>query len=58
MLQEVTEETGLQGFILRRVVTKEKLDKQYADYMEQVKLSDQDYVKLYCGLVKVCENLL
>ena len=31
MLQEVAEETGIQGFILRRMVTREKLEKQYTD---------------------------
>jgi acetyl esterase/lipase len=55
ILKEVSEETtGLQGWLLRKVLTKEKLDKQYSDYMIKVKdNTEYDFYPMYCGLVKV-----
>ena len=53
MLKEVQEESGLQGWLLRRVLTKEKLDRQYDDFLSKVQDTDDDYDKQYCGLVKV-----
>lgn len=52
-LEEVAEATGFQGWILRKVITQEKIDKQYKDFMEQVKNEDQAFQAQYCGIVKV-----
>ncbi|CAB9507425.1 Inherit from bactNOG: Alpha beta hydrolase fold [Seminavis robusta] len=52
-LTEVAVETGLQGWVLRKVITREKVDKQYKDFMEQVQNKDQSFYSQYFGLAKV-----
>ena len=48
------ETPGPQGWLLRRLVTKEKLEKQYSKFMTKVNAEDEpDFVAMYpCGLVK------
>jgi hypothetical protein len=53
ILQEIKTRKGLEGWILRKVLTKEKLDKQYNDFIEKVEKDDEDFYSQYCGIVKV-----
>jgi len=57
VLEEVQDEPGLQGWVLRKAVTKQKLDKQYNDLMEKIfddpKTKDMDAIPMYCGMVKL-----
>lgn len=54
LLEEVNEMHGLQGWLLRKLVTKEKLDRQYNSFLEKINAKDEpDFVALYwCGLAK------
>jgi len=53
ILADVQVETGVKGFILRRVLTEEKLVKQFEDSMEKMHAEgDPDFISLQCGLVK------
>jgi len=53
LANEVQTMPGPTGWILRRLLTKEKLDKKYDDFMKQVNDDDEpDFVSLQCGLVK------
>ena len=53
ILNEVESTGGIQGFILKRLITREKLTKQQDEFLEQVNIKDQNYYKQYCGFVKV-----
>ena len=53
ILQEVQTRKGCEGWILRKVLTKEKLEKQHDEYIEIVKDENKDFYSQYCGLVKV-----
>ena len=52
VVKEVKETPGPQGWLLRRLVTKEKLEKQYSKFMTKVNAEDEpDFVAMYpCGL--------
>lgn len=53
ILADVQVETGVKGFVLRRVVTEEKLVKQFEDIMKKVHAEgDPDFISMQCGLVK------
>ena len=53
ILKEVNEKTGLEGWILRRVLTKRKLDKQFEDLLAKVKAEDEpEFISMHCGLAK------
>ena len=53
ILKEVREKTGLTGFIMRRFVTKERLEKQNRDFMAKVNSDDRpEVISMYLGLVK------
>jgi uncharacterized protein len=53
IIKEVNEENGCKGWILRKFVTKEKLDKQYNKLIEKIEGNkDLEYVSTHCGLVK------
>mmetsp|Transcript_12432 Transcript_12432/g.20614 ORF Transcript_12432/g.20614 Transcript_12432/m.20614 type:complete len:359 (-) Transcript_12432:106-1182(-) len=52
-LLAVQEETGIKGWCLRKVVTKERVDKQLNHLMQKINDSDNDYVSMHCGLTKV-----
>ncbi|EJK50069.1 hypothetical protein THAOC_30998 [Thalassiosira oceanica] len=53
ILREVKEKTGLTGFLMRRFVTKDRLEKQYKDMMAKVNSDDRpDVISMYLGLVK------
>ncbi|KAL3786355.1 hypothetical protein HJC23_000597 [Cyclotella cryptica] len=52
-LEEVREMKGAYGWILRRLVTKEGMEKQYNDMMEKVNADEQpDYISTHFGLIK------
>ena len=53
ILKEVQESKGFQGFILKRVITKDKLEKQHVEFMEHVNIQDQNYYSQHCGLIKI-----
>jgi hypothetical protein len=56
-VDEVSEMEGVWGWILRKLVTEEGLEKQYKDLMEKVNAEDQpDYISLQFGLVKYPEK--
>lgn len=45
--------SGPSGWVLRKVLTKEKLDKQYDKFLNKVNSPDEpDYISMQCGLVK------
>lgn len=53
ILREVKEKTGLTGFLMRRFVTKDRLEKQYKDMMAKVNSDDRpDVISMYLGLVR------
>ncbi len=53
ILTDVQMEKGIKGFILRSVVTKDKLIKQYEDMKKKVHApGDPDFISMQCGLVK------
>jgi pimeloyl-ACP methyl ester carboxylesterase len=58
-IREVHEAKGLKGWILRKLVTKKKVHKQFADLMKKVEsgaaddAAPPDYVNMYCGLVTI-----
>lgn len=53
LLKEAQEETGFKGWVLRKVLTREKIDKQYNEFIEKLeKNPDLDYFSHVCGLVK------
>ena len=53
IVEEVNQKPGISGWLLRRLVTKKRLDKQYTDFLVKVNAPDEpDYISLYCGLVK------
>uniref|UniRef100_A0A7S2A7D3 Serine aminopeptidase S33 domain-containing protein n=1 Tax=Trieres chinensis TaxID=1514140 RepID=A0A7S2A7D3_TRICV len=53
ILDEVQRETGFKGWLLRRVLTRDKLMKQHADLMAKINSDGQpDFVSSHCGLVK------
>mmetsp|Transcript_35043 Transcript_35043/g.64910 ORF Transcript_35043/g.64910 Transcript_35043/m.64910 type:complete len:368 (+) Transcript_35043:120-1223(+) len=53
LANEVQTMSGPTGWILRRLLTKEYLDKKYNEFMKQVNDDGEpDYVSLMCGLVK------
>mmetsp|Transcript_9544 Transcript_9544/g.28651 ORF Transcript_9544/g.28651 Transcript_9544/m.28651 type:complete len:343 (-) Transcript_9544:103-1131(-) len=52
-LAEVQREKGLKGWLLRKVLTKDKLDRQYEDIITKINAEDQpDFVSTHCGLAK------
>jgi hypothetical protein len=54
ILQEVQEEKGLKGWILRKFVKRERIEKQYEDLMNKIEApTNEDYVILYSGLAKI-----
>lgn len=53
LVNEVNEMPGLQGWVLRKLVTKEKLQNQYEDLMTKVNAEDEpDFISMQCGLAK------
>mmetsp|Transcript_26811 Transcript_26811/g.34353 ORF Transcript_26811/g.34353 Transcript_26811/m.34353 type:complete len:302 (+) Transcript_26811:592-1497(+) len=53
LLNEVTIMTGLQGWILRKLITKEKLEKQSNDLLEKINGPDEpDFISMQCGFSK------
>lgn len=53
ILADVQVETGVKGFLLRRLVTEEKLIKQNKDMMAKVHAEGEpEYISMYCGLAK------
>mmetsp|Transcript_23697 Transcript_23697/g.50716 ORF Transcript_23697/g.50716 Transcript_23697/m.50716 type:complete len:366 (+) Transcript_23697:80-1177(+) len=53
LLREVKEKTGPTGWVLRRVLTREKLEKQHDDFLKKVNGEDEpEFVTMHCGLVK------
>ena len=53
LLKEVNEKSRLLGWILRKVITKERLEKQYTDLMTKVNADNEpEYISMYCGLMK------
>lgn len=53
LVTEVNEMSGPTGWILRKLVTKEKLEKQYNNFLTKVNAPDEpDYISMHCGLVK------
>lgn len=54
IIKEVSEEDGVKGWFLRKMVTKKKLDKQYNDLFEKLEAhKDLEVVSTHCGLVKI-----
>ena len=53
VLNEVNEMSGISGWLMRRLITKKRLDKQYESMMTRVNAEDKpDFISMYCGLVK------
>lgn len=53
LLREVQEKSGPMGWLLRRLITKERLEKQYEDFLKKANAPDEpDFVSVQCGLVK------
>lgn len=53
LVDEVNSMSGPSGWVLRKVLTKEKLDKQYDKFLNKVNSPDEpDYISMQCGLVK------
>ena len=53
VLEDVRDEKGLNGWLLRKVVTPARVESQYQDFLAKVNADDQpDYIAAYCGLVK------
>ncbi|KAL7550993.1 hypothetical protein ACHAWF_014199 [Thalassiosira exigua] len=53
ILGEVDETPGFKGWILRKVITKKRLDKQYDDLLLKINAPDEpDFVSIACGLSK------
>lgn len=51
--KEVQEMEGLTGWLLRKLITDQKLEKQYNDMMEKVNAEDKpDFISMQLGLVK------
>lgn len=52
-VEEVKEMNGITGWILRKFVTQEKLEKQQRDLMDKINAEDKpDYISMQLGLVK------
>ena len=52
-ISEVNEMTGPTGWLLRRLLTKEKLEKQYDDLLKKINAGDEpDFISMKCGLMK------
>ena len=52
VVNEVNEMSGISGWLMRRLITKKRLDKQYENMMTKVNAEDKPDFILYCGLVK------
>ena len=53
VVNEVNEMSGISGWLMRRLITKKRLDKQYESMMTRVNAEDKpDFISMYCGLVK------
>lgn len=53
ILAEVQEKQGVAGWLLRRLITRDKLEKQHNALMDRVNSDDNpDFVSTHCGLVK------
>mmetsp|Transcript_1797 Transcript_1797/g.4245 ORF Transcript_1797/g.4245 Transcript_1797/m.4245 type:complete len:353 (-) Transcript_1797:150-1208(-) len=53
IVEEVQQKEGVTGWLLRRFISKDKLEKQYNDLMIKVNAEDNpDFVSTHCGLVK------
>ena len=53
LTKEVQEMSGPTGWILRKLITKEKLEKQYTDSLTKVNAPDEpDFISFQCGLSK------
>ena len=51
--EEVKDMNGIMGWILRKFVTQEKLQKQHRDMMDKINAEDKpDYISMQLGLVK------
>lgn len=54
VIREVKEEKGLKGWVLRKLVTKEKVQKQFNNLVNKIESNeDADFVTMYCGLAKL-----
>jgi alpha-beta hydrolase superfamily lysophospholipase len=54
IIKEVNEEDGFKGRILRKAVTKKKLDKHYNEFINKIEADkDREFVSTHCGLVKM-----
>ena len=52
-VEEVREMPGFMGWVLRRLVTEQKLEKQYSGMIEKINAGDKpDYISMQLGLVK------
>ena len=52
-LAEVNEMSGFKGWLLRLLLTKEKLEKQYDNLLRKVNAEDKpDFISMKCGLMK------
>ena len=53
LTKEVQEMLGPTEWILRKLITKEKLEKQYTDYLTKVNAPNEpDFISFQCGLSK------
>ena len=53
ILNEIKEMSGPKGWILRKLLTKKKLEKQYEDLLTKVNAPDEpDFISMQCGLSK------
>lgn len=59
LLEEVKEQTGIKGLLLRHALTREKIEKQYDEMLKKINTSSDDddnnpdFITMYCGLVKM-----
>ncbi|KAL7539894.1 hypothetical protein ACHAWF_011429 [Thalassiosira exigua] len=53
LLREVRETTGPTGWVLRKIETKDRLERRYETFLEKVNADDEpDFVSASCGLSK------
>ena len=54
ILAEVDEMRGFKGWLLRKVITEKRLDKQYNDLLVKINAPDEpDFISVACGLRKI-----
>lgn len=54
IIHEVENAQGAKGWILRKLITKERVEKQQKDLMETIDSREEsDFIRMYCGIAKI-----